>query len=39
MCVRLALSYYKNIVASSELEQYSNFVSLSIKVIQKSDCY
>ena len=33
-----SLSYYKNAVAS-ELQQCSRFVSVSIKVIQKSDCY
>jgi len=39
MCVKLALSYNKNTGAFSDLEQYSCFVSVSIKVIQKSDCY
>ena len=33
------LSYNKNIVASSELEQFSPSVCAFSKVIQKSDCY
>jgi len=37
-CVRLAYPT-KNIVASSELEQYSSFVNVSFKVIQKSARY
>jgi len=31
ICVRLALSYNKNTVAFSDLEQYSYFVSVSIQ--------
>ena len=36
--VRLAASYNKHMFASSELEQYGCFVSVSIKIIQISAC-